>query len=100
MSRLKLVARICNSQHSPSACLNEKTCQKKQYRWNAEDYAQHSSAQQSWVRELIGKLHLQGHEFVLDIGCGDGKVEIAGHLPNSDILGVDSQFRRIRFPLR
>ncbi len=64
----------------------------KQYRWNAEDYAQHSSAQQSWARELIAKPHLQGHESVLDIGCGDGRItaEIAGHLPDGDIRGVDN----------
>jgi trans-aconitate methyltransferase len=64
----------------------------KQYRWNAEDYAQHSSAQQGWARELIPKLNLQGHESVLDIGCGTGRVtaEIASHLPDGDVLGVDN----------
>ncbi|XOF34082.1 MAG: hypothetical protein ACL93V_01930 [Candidatus Electrothrix sp. YB6] len=45
---------------------------KKQYRWNAEDYARHSSAQQSWAGELISKLDLQGDEAVPDIGCWEG----------------------------
>ena len=57
--------------------------EEKQYNWNAEDYARHSSAQQSWGRELISKLDLQGYENVLDIGCGDGRItaEIAELLP-------------------
>ena len=65
---------------------------KKQYNWNAEDYARHSSAQQGWARELISKMNLQGYEAVLDIGCGDGKItaEIADHLPDGEVLGVDS----------
>ena len=64
----------------------------KQYSWDAEDYARHSSAQQSWARELINKLHLRGDEAVLDIGCGDGKVtaELAELLPDGEVLGVDS----------
>ncbi|MCI5128506.1 MAG: class I SAM-dependent methyltransferase, partial [Candidatus Electrothrix sp. AUS3] len=70
--------------------------QDKQYNLNAddcpEDYACHSAAQQIWARELISKLNFQGDEIVLDIGCGDGKItaEIAEHLPNGEILGVDN----------
>ena len=65
---------------------------RNQYSWNAEDYAKHSSIQRTWARELISKLKLQGHESVLDVGCGDGKVsaEIARYLPNGQVLGVDS----------
>ena len=44
------------------------------HNWNADDYAKNSSAQLEWAQELIAKLALQGHESVLDIGCGDGKV--------------------------
>ena len=53
------------------------------YIWNAEDYADHSTAQFTWAREMIGKLNLRGSESVLDIGCGDGKVTalIASFLP-------------------
>lgn len=66
--------------------------EEKQYSWNAEDYARHSSAQQEWARELISRLDLQGYEAVLDIGCGDGRItaEIAEYLPEGEILGVDS----------
>ncbi len=62
------------------------------YDWNAKDYAQHSTAQQEWARELIVKLHLRGREKIIDIGCGDGKVtaEIAAAVANGSVLGVDN----------
>jgi trans-aconitate 2-methyltransferase len=62
------------------------------YTWNAKDYAKNSSTQQAWARELISKLKLNGHESVLDIGCGDGKVtaEIVGHVPDGSVVGVDN----------
>ena len=62
------------------------------YEWDAADYAQASSVQQLWARELIAKLRLQGHERVLDIGSGDGKVtaEIAAKLPRGAVVGIDN----------
>jgi trans-aconitate 2-methyltransferase len=39
--------------------------------WNPEDYAKNSGAQLVWakeLKELIAKLHLQGHETLLDVG--------------------------------
>lgn len=62
------------------------------YTWNALDYAKHSSAQQTWAREMIRKLSLKGDDRVLDVGCGDGKVtaEIAGLLPHGSVVGIDS----------
>jgi trans-aconitate methyltransferase len=61
-------------------------------RWNAEEYARNSAAQQGWARELIEKLGLSGRESVLDLGCGDGKVtaEIARLLTGGSAVGVDS----------
>ena len=66
--------------------------EKKQYSWDAKEYAKHSSAQQVWARELIAKLQLRGNESLLDIGCGDGKItaEIASLLSEGDVIGVDS----------
>lgn len=59
--------------------------------WNARDYAQHSSAQLQWAEELIPKLGLQGHESLLDLGCGDGKITalIAARLDRGRVLGID-----------
>jgi trans-aconitate 2-methyltransferase len=60
--------------------------------WDARDYAAHSSTQQEWARELIGKLRLRGDEDVLDIGCGDGRATalIAERLPRGSVLGIDN----------
>ena len=69
------------------------------HQWNGETYHKSSSEQQRWARELITKLHLNGDERILDIGCGDGKVtaEIAGHLQTGSIVGIDSSDSMIHF---
>jgi trans-aconitate methyltransferase len=68
-------------------------------KWNAADYAANSSVQQTWARELIAKLKLRGHERILDVGCGDGKVtaEIARALPGGSATGVDASAEMIAF---
>ncbi len=64
----------------------------KAYGWNAADYAKNSANQFAWAQELIPKLHLNGNEYLLDIGCGDGKItaELAKCLPEGRVVGVDS----------
>ncbi len=60
--------------------------------WDAAVYAQHSEAQFSWARETIAKLGLKGHEHLIDLGCGDGKVSayLAERLPRGAVLGLDN----------
>jgi len=60
-------------------------------RWDAEDYAKNSRAQLAWARSNLDRLRLSGHESVLDVGCGDGKitVEIASRVPSGRAVGVD-----------
>ncbi|MBZ2166611.1 class I SAM-dependent methyltransferase [Methanobacterium spitsbergense] len=72
------------------------------FKWDAEEYQKSSSAQQKWARELITKMDLQGSEVVLDIGCGDGKVtsEIATHLKDGCIMGIDSSIDMIELATR
>jgi trans-aconitate methyltransferase len=67
--------------------------------WNPADYAANSVAQLAWARELIAKLHLQGDERVLDVGCGDGKItaELARALPRGCIVGLDGSAEMLRF---
>ncbi len=64
----------------------------KNIKWDASDYAKNSAVQQTWGKELILKLKLNGKEDVLDIGCGDGKItaEIAQSLKNGTVVGLDS----------
>ena len=67
--------------------------------WNAAEYAANSAVQQSWAREIIGKLNLRGDEHVLDIGCGDGKVtaELARAVPRGGVIGTDASPEMIAF---
>ena len=61
------------------------------YNWDAAGYADHSAVHFGWARELIDRLNLQANEYVLDIGCGDGKITaaLAARLPDGRALGVD-----------
>lgn len=68
------------------------------YQWDSADYARHSSAQQAWAHELIAKLGLQGHETLLDIGCGNGSntADLAALLPLGRVVGIDSSADMVR----
>lgn len=59
--------------------------------WNAERYHHISAPQQAWGRKVLDRLELQGHERVLDIGCGTGRVtgEIAARVPGGAVVGLD-----------
>lgn len=67
--------------------------------WNPADYAQHSSHQHAWGRELLAKLRLRGDERLLDLGCGDGKItaDLAAALPRGSALGTDASADMIAF---
>ena len=72
------------------------------FEWDARDYALHSAAQQAWARELIAGVRLKGHEALLDIGCGDGKVtaEIARHLDGGRVVGIDNSDQMITLAMQ
>jgi trans-aconitate 2-methyltransferase len=59
--------------------------------WNAERYHEISLPQQTWARRMLEHLPLEGHERVLDIGCGTGRVtaDIARRVPRGRVVGVD-----------
>lgn len=62
-------------------------------------YAQSSSAQVAWAKEIVEKLNLTGNEHILDLGCGDGKVtvELLRHVPSGSVTGMDSSAEMIRY---
>ena len=70
-----------------------------------ESYYHTNAYHHQVVRKLIQQLNLQGHEKILDIGCGDGKItaEIARNVPNGSVLGIDTSeemiaFAKMKFP--
>jgi len=42
----------------------KKELRESKYQWDASDYANHSTVQQKWAKELIDKLNLTGNEVV------------------------------------
>jgi trans-aconitate methyltransferase len=68
-------------------------------KWNAADYAANSVVQQTWARELIARMKLRGDEYILDVGCGDGKItaEISRAVPRGSATGVDASPQMIKF---
>jgi len=69
------------------------------YTWDAQDYRDHSQNQQRWAQGLIARLNFKGHERVLDIGCGDGKVtfQIAQKVPQGSVVGVYASPAMVEF---
>jgi trans-aconitate 2-methyltransferase len=67
--------------------------------WNPAEYAQSSDAQQSWARDLLHEVKLQGNEAILDVGCGDGKItaDFAKTLPSSRVVGIDNSAEMIEY---
>src|SRR4029079_4646180 len=59
--------------------------------WNAERYHEVSAPQQAWGRRMLERLPLEGHERVLDLGCGTGRItaEIAARVPRGGVGGLD-----------
>jgi trans-aconitate methyltransferase len=62
------------------------------YEFDAKRYEQTSAHQQSWGERLIEELALAGHEHILDLGCGDGRLTalLAERVPRGHILGIDA----------
>ena len=64
----------------------------KDDQWDGQQYLNNSDLQYQWATSYIQKMELRGHEKILDIGCGDGRVTaiIAKSLPNGYVLGIDA----------
>ncbi len=68
------------------------------YEFDANKYRGASDTQYGWGRRLIDELDLQGHEHILDLGCGDGRLTalLAARVPRGSVLGIDASTNMIR----
>ena len=60
--------------------------------WDAATYDRVSAPQVAWAERVLERLPLQGHETVLDAGCGSGRVTrmLLDRLPRGRVVAVDS----------
>jgi trans-aconitate 2-methyltransferase len=65
--------------------------------WDAQTYDRVSDPQYKWGLEVLGRLDLAGEEFVMDAGCGSGRVtaKLLERLPNGRVLCVDASEQMI-----
>ncbi len=59
--------------------------------WDAETYDRVSDPQVGWAGPVLDRLALDGHEAVLDAGCGSGRVTqmLLDRLPRGRVIAVD-----------
>ena len=59
--------------------------------WNAEAYHRVSHPQFDWGSVVLDRLLLEGHELVLDVGCGTGRLtdKLLERLPRGRVMAID-----------
>jgi trans-aconitate 2-methyltransferase len=59
--------------------------------WNAAEYHRLSAPQFQWGQRVLRELELRGDEFLLDAGCGTGKLTriLLENLPRGRVIGLD-----------
>jgi trans-aconitate 2-methyltransferase len=65
--------------------------------WDAQTYDRVSDPQYEWGLEVLDRLQLEGDEYVLDAGCGSGRVtaKLLDRLPDGRVLCVDASEQMI-----
>jgi trans-aconitate 2-methyltransferase len=60
--------------------------------WDAQTYDRVSDPQYEWGLEVLERLELEGDEYVMDAGCGSGRVtaHLLERLPDGRVLCVDA----------
>ena len=60
--------------------------------WDAQTYDKVSDPQYGWGLEVLERLELAGDEYVMDAGCGSGRVtaKLLERLPEGHVLCVDA----------
>jgi trans-aconitate 2-methyltransferase len=66
--------------------------------WDAATYDRISGPQQTWAAEQLERLELAGDEYVLDAGCGSGKItaELVRRVPQGKVYAVDAAPSMVR----
>lgn len=59
--------------------------------WNATEYHRISGPQASWGQKVLARVHLRGDEWLMDAGCGTGRLtaQLLQSLPRGRVVGVD-----------
>ena len=67
--------------------------------WDGQAYSENSDPQYNWVIGYIEELPLAGHEHILDIGSGDGKLTqiLKNRIPKGTITGMDQSESMVAF---
>lgn len=66
--------------------------------WNAEAYHRVSDPQYEWGLPVLDKLPLEGHERVLDVGCGTGRLteKVIERVPRGEVVALDLSFNMLQ----
>lgn len=67
--------------------------------WDAAAYARISGLQAAMAAKALALVALDGHEEVLDVGCGQGRItaQIAARVPRGSVTGVDPSREMIAY---
>src|SRR5919198_4655755 len=81
--------------HSTIRTLTRLTCGVPD--WSGEEYSVVSDLQRTVASDAVSGLRLNGQEWVLDIGCGDGFLTraVADMVPDGYVVGVDPSPRML-----
>ena len=62
------------------------------YEFDGKKYIQASTHQKEWGNKIINEFTLEGNEYILDLGCGDGVLtkNLCDIVPNGKVLGIDA----------
>jgi trans-aconitate methyltransferase len=66
--------------------------------WNADSYHRVSTPQFDWGTAVLERLPLEGHELVLDAGCGTGRLteKLLARLPHGRVVCIDLSANMLR----
>jgi len=72
------------------------------FEFDGDKYKKASAHQKEWANKILGELQFTGNETILDLGCGDGVItdQLAGMVPDGEVLGIDASEGMIKTALQ